>query len=285
MILIFQIAKIRAKLLAQLSSQDYEARHRALRKLRYEDTGGWVLQSTEYIGWLESGGSSLLSLYGIREFARNGSYSMLRSKVRLAGCGKSILVSAIYDALVEASAESVIVAYYCDYADKRTLEPINIFGSIAHGLLKNIEIPSSVQTLIEKAYCDGVRTPQLGEILAILKTTVETSFDSVTIVVDGLDEIKEDERQLVYHNLRDILSVNKVIKVLLSSRNDESQTAGLSGVHTYRIQMLPEKISTDISGYVCHAVHTLQAGRRLVLRDHALEMEILNALIDGAKGM
>jgi hypothetical protein len=114
---------------------------------------------------------------------------------------------------------------------------------------------------------------------------VETSFDSITIIVDGLDEIKEDERQLVYHSLRDILSIRKVVKVLLSSRNDESQTVGLSDIEKYRILLRPDAISTDISGYIRHAVHTLHASKRLVLRSPALENEISDTLIEGAKGM
>jgi hypothetical protein len=177
------------------------------------------------------------------------------------------------------------VVYYCDYADKRTLDPINIFGSIAHALLKDTEIPLSIQTLIKNAYFEGYRLPQPDEVLAILKKIVEMCFDSIAILVDGLDEIKEDERQLVYQSLRDILSINKVVKLLLSSRNDESQTVGLSNTAKYRILLLSEKILSDISGYVRHAVHTLQVGGRLVLRNPTLENEISNSLIDGAKGM
>lgn len=177
------------------------------------------------------------------------------------------------------------MAYYCDYADKRTLDPLNLLGSMAHAFLQRIEIPSSVQTIIEKAYCDGNRLPQLHEVFLILRTIVETSFESVTILVDGLDEMKEEERQLVFSSLRDILTINKIIKLFLSSRNDESQTVASDITVKYRICLLPEKMSTDIDAYIRHAVSTLQAGRRLILRNPALEGEILDALIDGAKGM
>lgn len=177
------------------------------------------------------------------------------------------------------------MAYYCDYADKRTLDPLNIFGSMTHAFLQRIEIPSSVQSLIEKAYCDGNRVPQLHEVLLILKTIVETSFESVTILVDGLDEMKEEERQLIYSGLRDVLTLSKTIKLFLSSRNDESQTLGLDTTVKHRICLLPDKISIDINDYIQHAVHALQASRRLILRNSALEKEILDTLTDGAKGM
>jgi hypothetical protein len=103
--------------------------------------------------------------------------------------------------------------------------------------------------------------------------------------VDGLDELKEDERQLVYSSLRDLLRIKKTIKLFLSSRNDESQTVSLDSTSKYRICLLPEKISIDINAYIRHAVHTLRTDGRLAIRDPWLEREVLDALIDGAKGM
>lgn len=45
-----------------------------------------------------------------------------------AGCGKSVLSSSIVDSL--GSTENVVY-YYCDYSDKRTLDPANLFGTLA----------------------------------------------------------------------------------------------------------------------------------------------------------
>jgi hypothetical protein len=103
--------------------------------------------------------------------------------------------------------------------------------------------------------------------------------------VDGLDELKEDERQIVYSSLRDLLSINKITKLFLSSRNDESQTMGSDRTSKYRICLLPEKISIDINSYIRHAVRNLRAGGRLAIRDPWLERDVLDALVDGAKGM
>jgi hypothetical protein len=156
---------------------------------------------------------------------------------------------------------------------------------LAHALLQKIEIPSSVQTFIEKPYCDGSRAPRIHEVLDIVRSTIEISFEPVTVLVDGLDELKEDERRVVYSSLRDVLSINKIIKLFLSSRNDESQTVGLDGASKYRICLLPEKIPIDINGYIRHAVRNLRAGGRFAIRDPWLERDVLDALIDGAKGM
>lgn len=191
----------------------------------------------------------------------------------------------MYDALVQASSNLTTAAYYYDYADKRTLDPIWMFGAIAHQLLQKIEISSGVQSLIEKSYCDGMRVPQLQEVVEIVMTIVEESSGSVTLFVDGLDEVKEHDRQLIFHNLNNMLSTRMPVKLLVSSRNDESQNTDLSDAARYRILLHPEKIATDINAYVHHAVQTLQASQRLAVRHPAVVKEIENALMEGAKGM
>jgi hypothetical protein len=176
-------------------------------------------------------------------------------------------------------------AYYCDYANKRTLEPLAILGSIVHSLLQDIDIPESVQALIEKSYSDGTRVPQPQELLPIIKIVVETCFDSVILVIDGIDEIKEEERRTILYNLKDILKFDKVVKLLISSRNDDIQSVVQDGISKYRILVSHEKIKTDINDYVQYAVSSLRQDGRLAIRDPNLEGKIVEALIDGAKGM
>lgn len=60
-------AKIRAQLLAQLTNIDYKSKHRALRKVRHQNTGAWVLYSASYLEWLNSHSSATLCLHGIRK--------------------------------------------------------------------------------------------------------------------------------------------------------------------------------------------------------------------------
>jgi hypothetical protein len=70
-----------------------------------------------------------------------------------AGCGKSVLASSIIDAL---AATNLVAFYYCDYADKRALDPANLFGTLARQLLDNVEIvPESLACAIEAAAHDG----------------------------------------------------------------------------------------------------------------------------------
>ena len=66
--------------------------------------------------------------------------------------------------------------YYCDYADKRTLEPTNVFGTLTRQLLAGIEpIPENLATEIERTDHDGERMLDCKKTLSFLKKAVELS--------------------------------------------------------------------------------------------------------------
>ncbi|KAH8769344.1 hypothetical protein F5882DRAFT_362504, partial [Hyaloscypha sp. PMI_1271] len=209
----------------------------------------------------------------------------LQEREQKAGCGKSVLASAIIDALPKSTTSSAVTHYYCDYADKRTLEPINIFASLAKGLLQHVPIPSSVERLIVKCYGNGNKSPELGDVLQILGTLVEEVFDSVTMVLDGLDEVKDCDRQSINQAFKSLWGGTKPIKLLLCSRDNDVSAMTPPHVVKHRLQVLPTAISDDIKVYVTHSVRTLLADGSLVVGDEDLEQLIIDCLVDGAKGM
>jgi NACHT domain len=202
-----------------------------------------------------------------------------------AGCGKSVLTSTICDSIIDSTPKTTVVSYYCDYADKRTLDPLNILGSIAHTLISKIEISAVVQNLIEKSYSGGRRLPETEEVLLIIQTVLNDSFDSATIIIDGLDEVKEETRETIYHSLRVLLGIKKVVKLMLSSRADESENVAAESISKHRLLVISDSIAIDISEYIRDAVRSLCTSGRLVMRGAEMEITVVEALNNGANGM
>jgi ankyrin repeat protein len=142
-----------------------------------------------------------------------------------------------------------------------------------------------VEKLIVKCYGNGNKSPELRDVLQILRTLVEEVFDSVTMVLDGLDEVKDCDRQNINQAFKSLWGGTKPIKLLLCSRDDDVSAMTPTHVFKHRLQVLPTTISDDIKVYVTHSVRTLLADGSLVVGDEDLEQLIIDCLVDGAKGM
>jgi ankyrin repeat protein len=142
-----------------------------------------------------------------------------------------------------------------------------------------------VEKLIVKCYGNGNKSPELGDVLQILGTLVEEVFDSVTMVLDGLDEVKDCDRQTINQAFKSLWGGTKPIKLLLCSRDNDVSAMTPPHVVKHRLQVLPTAISDDIKVYVTHSVRTLLADGSLVVGDEDLEQLIIDCLVDGAKGM
>ena len=136
-----------------------------------------------------------------------------------------------------------------------------------------------------KCYGNGNKSPELRDVLQILGTLVEEVFDSVTMVLDGLDEVKDCDRQNINQAFKSLWGGTKPIKLLLCSRDDDVSAMAPPHVVKHRLQVLPTAISDDIKVYVTYSVRTLLADGSLVVDDEDLEQLIIDCLVDGAKGM
>ncbi|TVY80507.1 hypothetical protein LSUE1_G008386 [Lachnellula suecica] len=138
----------RQRLLSRLSKVDCQYRHRILKDARHEGTGIWLTASDEYRSWEAADATSVLCCFGIP------------------GCGKSVLASSVIDSLLTSQP---VFYYYCDYADKRTLDVSNIFGTLARQCLEKVETFDSLADDIEKAGHDGERLTEQSKALELFR--------------------------------------------------------------------------------------------------------------------
>ena len=151
-----------------------------------------------------------------------------------------------------------IAFYYCDHADKRTLDPIKIFSSIAVQVFRTLgELPTSLLAMLE-GICQNNSTADLADVVHLLLKAIER-VSSVVIVLDGLDEVDENDRKLIFHHLRDISTqaTPPMIKVLVASREDTSYLTQIPGVALFKRRIGVDAVAVDIDCYDKHAIRDL----------------------------
>ncbi|KAF4638043.1 hypothetical protein G7Y89_g25 [Cudoniella acicularis] len=206
-----------------------------------------------------------------------------------AGCGKSVLTSSLVDQqlLPQSSSNTTkTLFYYCDYSDKRTLDPVNLFGSISQQLLRQMgELPGDLLTMLEDMHQSSALL-NFERILALLQLSFDKN-SSIAIFVDGIDEMTEHNRKLVLQRLSSIMkSANdSQLKIFVSSREDTTYLFSGLTCPKYKIRVQNDSISEDIETYVRNSVHELREKGELALGEPTLAQEIVTALTNGAKGM
>ena len=208
-----------------------------------------------------------------------------RFDTTLAGCGKSILASSIIDSIT--STRNVIF-YYCDYADKRTLDPANVFGTLARQILEKLErIPETLASDIESADHDGERMIEQSKALDILQHACAISSSPLYIILDGLDEVREGSQKLICNAMSRLCTKSSLqIKLLVTGREELGPLFSLAPTVTFlRVPISPAIITPDIDNYVRASTRRRIKHGALVIQDPDLERLIVQELVEGAKGM
>jgi len=254
-----------------LSPVDYLEKQRKVQKTRHTGTGQWLFQENDYRSWETSSRSAVLSVFGIP------------------GSGKTILASCLVERLHEQDDRVVVAYHYCDYKDPRTLDPVTIAGTLVNGLINNVEIAGELSGLIENSFKEGRRSPDETEMLQILDLALSSHLDfTIYILVDGVDEVDEQSRKLLFRFLEQVTKCqHSVVKLAITSRSDFA-SVGMTlspRLAKYRIHVKPSSVSGDIDVFVRQTVQDFINSRDLVLRERSLKDEIIEKLTQGAKGM
>lgn len=180
------------------------------------------------------------------------------------------------------------IFYYCDYADKRTLFPSNVFGTLARQILETVElIPEALAVAVEEADHDGDRLADDTKALLILQKCMESSSRKLHIILDGLDECTEYSQKVILDGLRQVLyHEGSTVRLLTTARADLDALLKLKpSILSSRIPILPSTIALDIEAYVRASIRHRIVNGSLVIGDADLEEVIVCKLLNGAKGM
>ncbi|KAK0715222.1 NACHT domain protein [Lasiosphaeris hirsuta] len=190
--------------------QDYCSIMTDMRPERYDDklhwvqsrvcegTGRWLLKSPAFIEWLDGSEKSkrLLWLQGIPGSGYTGKTFLSTTAIQSArGRGKTLFVFLTYTHINKTSA-------------------LSIFQSLIFQLASQYEV---LQSVVCESSCENPRN-SLEAAEKLFSDLVLACNEHVFMVVDGLDEMGEEERCLLVKRLIALLDVLEGVRVYLSSR-------------------------------------------------------------------
>jgi len=142
--------------------------------------------------------------------------------------------------------------------------------------------------MIDMAYKIGLTTPNFTTLLDIFLSTIsELEKTSRTyVIIDGIDECSDDDREDVLEAIRTISSYPQgIIKLFVSSRADTNLRSTFEAGKFVQFPLSAENIGSDINSYIRGTVGKMVTEGQLVVSDKDLIDEIISALVDGAQGL
>lgn len=259
----------RKKVLDFFGKVDPASHHRTNLKLHHPLTGLWLTEGDVFKTWLQNRNSKMW-LSGIP------------------GAGKTVLAACVIEEALKESNESHAVAYfYCDYKDVNTQEPVKILSSIAAQLARQNE---DAFTYLEELYnstCHDDAGHGILEMSELVKIVVlqTSTFEDVSMIVDGLDECSSRATEAVSSLLHLCSDTGSNVRVILLSRA-EYEIDELLHETFFHVDIAAQ--SEDLKLYVESQIDSRErlVGReQLRIRNQELKQHIIKTLVDGAHGM
>jgi hypothetical protein len=216
------------KIMNWIRAPDQRTNHGAARQKRETGTGGWLLDSDSYKAW-KAASTGHLWLHG------------------KAGCGKSVLCSTLIEDLklhCKADTNTVLAYFYFSFSDLDKQSYRSFLSSLVHQLTDE----QSYENL--KASFDGTKQ---ASVKALENTFLFqlTQHDNVTLVLDALDEVSEDEDlPMLLARLQIFANRATNLKILALSRMSTEIEKAVLSIGAQLLPLPSSKVSADIRRYV-----------------------------------
>lgn len=233
--------------------------------LRYPRTGLWLTRKPEFQTWLAYPDSALW-LSGIP------------------GAGKTVLAGTIIEEALKRNTEDIATAFFfCDYKDARTQRAENVLSALASQLaIQKEEAYGHLERYYRELHPQRAleRRPDVSGLQKILEDMVK-SYEHVYLIVDGLDECGDNTNNVV-DSILDVIDCSDNISTAFLSRDEDNIRDRLEQDFT-GVEIAAH--TEDVAEYVTSEIEKRISNKSLRIDDLSLKGEILERLIDGAKGM
>lgn len=257
----------RDKVLSCIPAVDYVSKQANLSRLRHPGTCTWLESVPEYQSWLSSTHSSCLCCYGIP------------------GSGKSVLAASLKDRLQDQASSNPRVAvcyYYCDHADAASLDVFRILASLTKQLLEVLPLAHFDDGFV-CPFSDNGSSPSIVQSTHYLRSLM-LSLQCTYIILDGLDELNQDNQRCVLDFINTLLQDTGVlVKLCTTSRTEEVRIKKALQAHS-TFRLAEHLIAQDIALYIGDEIGLIDSPHPLS-HDPELRQEVISALVAGAKGM
>jgi RNAse (barnase) inhibitor barstar len=143
---------------------------------------------------------------------------------------------------------------------------------------KLTEIPEEIYALW-KRYKNKKTRPSPDELLKTLTLVIQKYFNKVYVALDALDECLE--RQVLLPILNQFID-SQCASIFLTSRSEDAIKNLLSEKRIYSAVIESSDVALDVELFVSRQIKDIESLRDLNVD---LQNEILQTLVDGAKGM
>ncbi|KAL1849146.1 hypothetical protein Daus18300_013351 [Diaporthe australafricana] len=202
----------------------------------------------------------------------------------LRSAGKTVLAGTIIQEALRRNSEDIATAFFfCDYKDARTQKVGNVLSALASQLAIQKE---DAYGHLERYYGELRpqraldRIPDVPGLQRVLGDMMR-SFTHVYLVVDGLDECGHDTDNVIDAILNIVDNTDNISTALLSRDEDNIRDRLEKNFTGVEISAHTE----DITEYVTSEIEERIRRKSLRIDDLTLKCEIIERLIDGAKGM
>ncbi|KAJ5616636.1 NACHT nucleoside triphosphatase [Penicillium hordei] len=198
------------------------------------------------------------------------------------GAGKSVLLANIVENLhLQVQDEVIPVAFFFSRHDvSESLKAQTVLGSIARQLLERVSDLTEPAELLGRV--NNMGPPE--KVFALLQSAFPQGY-KVFIVIDGIDELGREERELLIRHLHTLQRMF-VVSLCVSLREDANDPLkiGSEQLSTVTITSIPENTS-DIELFISQELQRCIESKRLIVGDISLLLEIQETLTKFSDGM
>ena len=247
-----------------LSSTDFSTQQHDIISRRQEGTGQWFLDTPEFKKWVQ-GSEKTLFCPGIP------------------GAGKTMMaaiaINHLYTQYSTSSGNDIGIAFlFCSYKAQTAQSASSLFAALLKQLVqKRLEIAAPVTQMYELHTKRGSK-PSFNDILQALQSVCST-YTSIFIVVDGLDECSDREgaRGQLIDKLHQ-LQTRKDIRLLFTSRFIPEITRKFDSKSILEIRASEEDVKRFVAGQIPRLPRCIQ-------RDEELKFAVQNKIVEAVDGM
>jgi cytidylate kinase len=256
-----------ASKLEQLSDFDNSIAYRKVRTQRHLSAGQWNTRAGRAIKWISESRSSALLCTGV------------------SGTGKTVMAAYVIEALSAKYFQSSekLVYFFCEYDNELSTQATTVLKSIIRQLLDQED---DAFTANETSIDELLKNPHDLRLLEGLLSDVISSWNSVVIILDGIDECTLTELELLLKALRNTMRRQATgMKIYLSGDDHVSDLVNsLLDPKSVAVTRMPEA-ETDLVELVQQLVNARREDGDLVVDDPNLYQKLIDVLCTRSQGL
>ena len=184
-----------------------------------------------------------------------------------------------------AGQDTIVAYFYCDYADRDTLEASVILGTVIQQLLAvKSTIEEAIAVKIRDTFNHGISKPSPGELSRILECIILEYHHRVYIFIDGLDEAGLETQEKVLSNLARLsTSCGTLLRLYISARKISLRSAYFSSCLSLNVS--ESRVEEDMERYIKASVQIRLRSLPVMLTHPYLEQSAVHELTAKAHGL